>query len=168
MVGSELLTFFGELFLTLAGFTGIVAVLGQRSEGKWRPVDVGRFRGLLEGSLAGLFFSVVPFGFHYFGVAESIIWGVSSGVLGAFIFGILVRGIRKHREISASSDPDFVPGARRLILLIAIPVVAILALNAVGLGLHHTFAAYLLGLIALLVGCCVMFVLLLRFVREDA
>jgi hypothetical protein len=118
--------------------------------------------------MAGLFFSVVPFGFYYFGVTEEIICSVSSGVLGIDIIGSLVHGIRKHQKIKASSDPDFVPGVRQLILVITVPVVAILALNAVGLGFERTFAAYLLGLIALLVGCCAMFVLLLRFVRKDA
>ena len=70
--GSDVLTILAEIFVAFAGFTGIVAALGHRSEGKWRPVDVIRFRALLEASLAGLVLSVAPFGFHYFGVAAAI------------------------------------------------------------------------------------------------
>ena len=168
LVGSEILTLFGEIFLALAGFTGIVAALGQRSEGKWRPIDVVRFRGLLEGSLAGLFFSVIPFGFYYFGVAERIIWSICSGFLAVYIVYALVKNVRKHRALRASSDPDFVPGVRRFLVVLAIPVVAILALNAAGLVFEQPFAAYLLALIVSLAGCCAMFVLLLRYVGTDA
>ena len=167
MVGSEILALFAEIFLALAGFTGIVAALGQRSAGKWKRIDVVRFRGLLAGSLGGLFFSVVPFGFYYFGIAEGIIWGTSSAILAAFIVYGIVRTMREHRELRASSDPDFVPGVRQFFLIISIPVIVILALNAAGLGLERNFAAFLLGLIALLAGCCAMFVLLLRFVTTD-
>ena len=58
IAGFDILTVLGEIFVAFAGFTGIVAVLGQRSEGTWRPVDIIRFQGLLEASLAGLLFAI--------------------------------------------------------------------------------------------------------------
>jgi len=168
MQGSDVLTILGEIFVAFAGFTGIVAALGQRSEGKWRPVDVIRFRALLEGSLAGLMFSVAPFGSYYFGVPESIAWRIGGGVLAVYIVALLFRTTRKQHRLGATSDPDFVHAARRLIFTLSFPAVATLTLNAAGVIQERTFAAYLLGLLLLLFLCSVMFVLLLRFVRTDA
>jgi hypothetical protein len=166
--GSDVLTILAEIFVAFAGFTGIVAVLGQRSEGKWRPVDVLRFQGLLETSLAGLVLSVAPFSFYYFGFAEAVTWASGSALLAIFISSALLRGTRKQRKIRATEDPDFVPGVRLTLVSLGVPVVVIQLLNTVGVGLQHTFPGFLVGLIYLLILCCAMFVLLLRFVRTDA
>ncbi len=168
MQGSDVLTILAEIFVAFAGFTGIVAALGQRSEGKWRPVEVIRFRALLEASLAGLVFSVAPFGFHYFGVAEAITWSLGSALLAVYIISLLFRIIRKLKKLRATEDPDFVPSVRLVLVTLAVPVVATQLLNAIGAGLQHTFSGFLVGLIFLLILCCAMFVLLLRFVRTEA
>lgn len=166
--GSDVLTILAEIFVAFAGFTGIVAALGHRSEGKWRPVDVIRFRALLEASLTGLVLSVAPFGFHYFGVVEAVTWGFGSALLAVYVSSFLLRMIRKQKKLRATEDPDFVPGVRLVLVSLAVPVVAIQLLNAIGAGLQHTFSGFLVGLIYLLILCCAMFVLLLRFVRTDA
>ena len=166
--GSDVLTILAEIFVAFAGFTGIVAALGHRSEGKWRPVDVVRFQTLLKTSLAGLMFSVVPFGFHYFGVAEAITWGLGSALLAVCVVYLLVTTIQKQKKLRATEDPDFVPGVRLILVFLSVPVVATQVLNAIGAGLQHTFSGFLVGLIYLLILCCAMFVLLLRFVRTDA
>ncbi len=166
--GSDVLTLLAEIFVAFAGFTGIVAALGHRSEGKWRPVDVIRFRALLEASLAGLVLSVTPFGFHYFGTPEAITWAFGSALLAVYVISFLFRIIRKQKTLRAAEDPDFVPGVRLIVVFLSVPVVAIQLLNAIGAGLQHTFSGFFVGLIYLLLLCCVMFVLLLRFVRTDA
>lgn len=165
--GSDVLTILAEIFVAFAGFTGIVAALGQRSEGKWRPVDVIRFRALLEASLTGLVLSVAPFGFHYFGIMETVTWGSGSAFLALYITSILHRIIRKQIKLRATEDPDFLPRVRLALVLLAVPTVAAQILNALGLGLQHTFSGFLVGLIYVLILCCAMFVLLLRFVRTD-
>ncbi len=166
--GSDVLTILAEIFVAFAGFTGIVAALGHRSEGKWRPVDVIRFRALLEVSLTGLVLSVAPFGFHYFGVVEAVTWGFGSALLAVYVISILFRMIRKQKKLRATEDPDFVPSVRLILVFLSVPVVATQLLNAIGAGLQHTFSGFLVGLIYLLILCCAMFVLLLRFVRTDA
>ena len=167
MNGSDTLAILAEVFVAFAGFTGIVAVLGQRSEGQWRPVDILRFQGLLGSSLAGLVFSVIPFGFHFFDVSPAITWGVLSGLLAGFIALTLLLMILKQQQIKATDDPDFVPGVRAVLMAISVPVLILLALNASGTVLEREFAGYLFGLLYLLVMCCAMFVLLLRFIRTD-
>ncbi len=166
--GSDVLTILAEIFVAFAGFTGIVAALGHRSEGKWRPVDVVRFQTMLKTSLGGLVFSVAPFGFHYFGVAEAITWGFGSALLAVFVVYLLVTTIQKHKKLRATEDPDFVPGVRLVLVMLGVPVVASQLLNAIGVGLLHSFSGFLVGLLYLLIMCCAMFVLLLRFVRTDA
>jgi hypothetical protein len=168
LTGSDVLTILAEVFIAFAGFTGIVATLGQRSEGKWRPVDVIRFRALLEASLAGLILCVLPFGFHHFAVAETITWGVCSAIVAVYALSFILRITRKQGKLRVNEDPDFVPGVRLILVLLTGLVVPIQALNAVGIGLEHTFSGYLVGLIYLLILCSSMFVLLLRFVRTDA
>ena len=166
--GSDVLTLLAEIFVAFAGFTGIVAALGHRSIGKWRPVDVIRFQALLVTSLAGLVFSVAPFGFHYFGVAEAITWGFGSALLAVCIVYFIVTTTQKHNKLQANADPDFVPGVRLALLTLGVPVIASQLLNAIGVGLPHSFSGFLVGLLYLLILCCAMFVLLLRFVRTDA
>lgn len=168
MQGSDVLTILAEIFVAFAGFTGIVAALGQRSEGKWRPVDVIRFQALLEASLAGLVLSVTPFGFHYFGVAETITWGFCSVVLATYATLFMFNVTRKQRKLRATEDPDFVPGVRVILLSLYVLVLPVQLLNASGIVLQRTFSGFLAGLIYLLIVCCAMFLLLLRFVRTDA
>ena len=163
--GSDVLTILADIFLAFAGFTGIVAVLGQRSEGKWRPIDLLRFQVLLEASLVGLVLSVAPFSFYYFGVAEAVTWGSGSALLAIYISSALLRATRKQQKLGATHDPDFVPGVRLFLFILAVPVVATLILNLIGIGFQQAFPGFLVGLIYVLIMCCAMFVLLLRFVR---
>ena len=165
MQGSDVLTILAEIFVAFAGFTGIVATLGQRSQGTWRPVDVLRFQGLLATSLGGLVFSVVPFGLHYAGVASPVIWGSGSALMAVYLVWGFNKLLRAQANLQITDDPDYVPGVRLTLLIIAVPVVITQILNAIGLGLQHTFSGFLIGLIYALIMCCAMFVLLLRFVR---
>ena len=73
--------------------------------------------------------------------------------------------IRAQVKLRATEDPDYVPGVRLFLLVIAVPVVISQILNAIGLGLQHTFSGFLIGLMFAMIMCCAMFVLLLRFIR---
>jgi len=120
---------------------------------------------LLEASLAGSLFAIAPIGFYFFKFAEPTLWGVGSGALVAYTVYSFVRVISALKRLGAASDPDFVPDVRRALLILAAPVIVILSMNTFGIVLNHTFAAYFLGLVQLLIMCCAMFVLLLRFIR---
>jgi hypothetical protein len=167
MTGSDVLTILAEVFVAFAGFSGIVATLGQRTEGKWRPVDVIRFRALLTTSLAGLVLCVLPFGFHHFAVAEAITWGTCSAVLAVILTAFALSTVLNQAKLRVGEDPDFVPGVFWILAPLGVLVVLIQALNAAGVGLEHTFSGFLVGLIFLLASCSSMFVLLLRFVRTE-
>ena len=126
-----------------------------------------RFRGLLFASLVGLVLAIIPFGLHHIGVIDTVTWGSGSAILAILIVVLLVSLISEHKKVRATEDPDFVPGVRLFLVLLSGPVVITLVLNAVGVGLRHSFSGYLVGLLYLLITCAAMFALLLRFVRSD-
>ena len=165
MHSTEILTLLAEVFVAFAGFTGIVAVLGQRSTGHWRSVDVVRFQSLLEASLSGLMLAVLPLLALEFGFSETVIWASGSAVLGIYVASLMIRVVRKQKALRAADDPDYLPGVRLMLLILSAIVIITQLMNAVGYGLHHAFAGYFVGLILLLFLCSVMFVLLLRFIR---
>ena len=60
MPDPDALRTFAELGIALAGFSGIVAVLGRRSQGQWSELERARLFALLSTSLGATFFSVLP------------------------------------------------------------------------------------------------------------
>lgn len=165
MQSSEILIVLAEIFVAFTGFTGIVAVLGQRSTGKWRPVDVVRFQALLEASLVGLLLAIIPLVALEFKMTETLVWGFGSALMGFYVVFMMSRIVRKHKKLQVTDDPDFVPWVRQLLLTLSGFVVVTQLMNAAGYVLQHSFGGFLVGLMLLLVLCCAMFVLLLRFVR---
>lgn len=49
-----------EVAIALAGFTGVVLVLGQRSVGTWSAAETSAIRVLLESSIGAAFFALFP------------------------------------------------------------------------------------------------------------
>lgn len=164
----DALALLAEIFAAFAGFTGIVAVLGQRYEGRWRPVDVVRFRGLLETSLAGLILSVLPIGLQHLGLDGPVLWRFCSALVATYIAFYIARTILMQRSVRADADPDFVPNVRVLLVSLSVVVFIAQAASVFGALQQLTFAVFLMGLIYCLVACATMFVLLLRFVRMTA
>jgi hypothetical protein len=70
-----------EISIALAGFSGIVAVMGQRASGEWSPAELTRLRLLLEVSLLVVFLSFLP-ALMLRGTSPTVAWRVSSGVCG--------------------------------------------------------------------------------------
>jgi hypothetical protein len=64
------LSLIAQLSLGLAGFAGVVVLLG-RGPGKWHPIDALRIRMLLTVVFAPLFSSLVPIGIEASGGSPS-------------------------------------------------------------------------------------------------
>ena len=123
---------------------------------------------MLGGSLTGLLFAILPFGCYHLDFPEPVTWRAGSMLLFLAIWLTMILTIRKQRSLRATADPDFVPGVRQTVIAVAIPVSVILLLNTSGTSLVPAFGAYLVGLLFLLFLDCMMFVLLLRFIRAEA
>ena len=74
MRNTEILLTIAEIAIALAGFSGVVAFLGNRAQGEWRSADLIRFKNLLNYSIAALLFSFFPIIFFELGVSEPTAW----------------------------------------------------------------------------------------------
>jgi hypothetical protein len=60
MLDASVLVSLAEVSVTVAGFTGVVVVIGSRSAGKWTSVDDVRFWSLMLNSLTPIALSLLP------------------------------------------------------------------------------------------------------------
>lgn len=142
MDGESLLTAAIEVGIALAGFSGIVAVLGRRTEEGWSTADKIRLQLLLQTSLSTILFAMLPLFLLSMRIAPSWIWRVSSGIWLVYIaidVPIRMRQIARAREESAETI------SRRYVGLLATGLIAVFLaqlLNAVCLAdaWPHLFA----------------------------
>jgi hypothetical protein len=92
-----------EVAIAIAGFSGIVAVFGRRSDGLLRTVDQLRLHVLLTASAIALLLSIAPFIVLDTGVSESLFWRVGSGIQGTWIVSISTYRFQQARVAGVSS-----------------------------------------------------------------
>jgi hypothetical protein len=78
---ADTLSTIAEVAVALAGFTGVVAVLGRRSSGGWSAEELLQLRALVETSLTVFFVSFVPAILSSVVDSEAAVWRWSNGVL---------------------------------------------------------------------------------------
>ena len=153
MYWDSVLTSVIQVAIAIAGFSGIVAVLGRRSEGEWDANDRIRLQGLLLGSFATMLFAFLPYILLSAEIAQDLTWRVSSGVH-AIVIGV-VAIIRRRQLVTASGR---LSGSDAVALCVVAVVVPLQVVNSVALG---TVWPYLTGIIGHLVLTFVLFVRLL-------
>jgi hypothetical protein len=152
--------------VALAGFTGVVAAFGQRRR-QWSNLDTLRFQIMLRTSLQALVFSILPFASHHMGAGTGATWAISSGLLAGCIVMLTLVDTRRFRQVGGQKMSE---GSTSLLALTySLVAVALVTqvLNALGIGFHHTFGPYFLGLCCVLLLCALMFVRLLSFVGQQ-
>jgi hypothetical protein len=157
---SDLLQTIAEIATALAGFSGVVAFLGERARGEWRAVDLFRFNNLLTSSIAALLLSFVPILIFKLGASESTAWRCSSGLTAAVILIFMARG----RAIRQLPEVEQVEMPRPSLLALAATLVATVALlvaNAAGVAYPGESGPFLVGLVSLLALSAFQFVRLL-------
>lgn len=100
MASVDVLTVLAEIAIALAGFTGIVVAFRLQRPDEFLPHEYVRLRYMLVVACVLLFFSLLPFLPHYFGLSESSVWIVSSGVM---CVGLLLLGFMSH--LNTRRDP---------------------------------------------------------------
>ena len=148
-----------EIALALAGFSGVVSVLGSRSEGRWLPKDKLALSFLIENSFLALGGCFLPLALLGFGVAESTTWAWSSGVLAAVLIGANTAGVLRAR--ASSSIQEVVGPWPEAVIRLSLPVgvILMLAWNAV---FHRHFGPYQLGVMSFFLIGAIHFVRLLK------
>ena len=168
MEGESILQAMAEIAVAFAGFTGVVAAFGHGGAVPWSAGDRLRFQTMLGTSLAALLFALLPFVFYHIGFRGERLWVYSSSFMGVYLSGAAIFYLHLFRSGRASPPavdrPSPVVGA--IVFLLTIGTIGAQFLNALGMGFHREFGAYLLGVAILLLLSSVMFVRLLSFVRR--
>jgi hypothetical protein len=101
MAPEDILATTAEIGIALAGFSGIVAVLGARAQGAWSGADRFHLTMLLETSFAAVLWSFVPLVLLSAEVGPERVWLLTSA---AYVGYMLLQFPRRTRQIS-SADP---------------------------------------------------------------
>lgn len=166
LTGENVLELLAEVSVALVGFTGVVAAFGMR-EDSLSEVDVLRFRAMLYASIAALLFSLLPLVLFHLNAPEEWVWAVSSFAMVLYVGALQFWTFRRLSNVALTADPSYNLWISRSISLLMTVVLVIEFLNAFGILIERSFAFYLLGLMALLVLCVVMFVRMLSFIGRS-
>jgi hypothetical protein len=157
---AETLRTMAEVGIALAGFTGIVSVLGRRARGDWTPVELARMRLLLEASLGVVFFAFIPVLLKRAVASPDIVWRTCNVFLAVFQMSVVLHFFRRALLKGPST---LLPAERRVIYPLGAAGLAVtVAQLFAGAGLvAEASVTYLLGLIWLLLIASLTFVYLL-------
>ena len=94
----SILTVVAEVSIALAGFTGVVAVLGNRRNHDWSPEERLQLRTLVETSLTALFASFAPSVLYLALTSEPAVWRSANLFLGMLHLANLVAFPRRATD----------------------------------------------------------------------
>ena len=147
------LTTIAEVSVALAGFTGVVAVLGSRRDHEWTPEERLQLRTLVETSLTALFLSFAPSVLGLVMTSESAVWRLANLLLGAMHLASITMFIARTKVAKPT-------GGQLALLASGFSVILAHFLAAAGL-LPWYDAIFTLGLLQLIFVATFNFVLLL-------
>jgi len=100
----SILTTVAEVSIALAGFTGVVAVLGNRQKHDWTSEERLQLRTLVETSLTALFASFAP-GILYLALtSEPAVWRGANLILGALHLANLIAFLLRAKDASPTAS----------------------------------------------------------------
>jgi hypothetical protein len=159
MDGESYLYAIVEAGVALAGFSAIAIAFssnGPNQDGAYSKVVIAR---LVERSLMASLFALLPILLFELGLSGRVVWLVSSGTLAIYGASALVRTLRRR-------DVMFQLGLRWpmtvLLFLVAIAVIVVQVLNAIGAILAQSLRWHMLGVTWLLATAAYTFVIYLR------
>ena len=140
-----------EIAVALAGFTGIVGILGRRAQDSTRAISWLRLRAMLEVALRNAAFAVLPIPFLDLVPSETIVWRVASGT---YFLAVVLHILIRRRSESSTTGGLALSGP--FLVLLPISLLACVA-NVLGLGGPNAFSLYLLSLVLGLVTAGMLF-----------
>lgn len=139
-----------EVAIATAGFSGIVVILGQRGEGSWSQIDLGRVSLLLQSSFLAMALSFLPLVLHGAGVPEATIWRTGSAFFIAYSGLVIPLRYRTIKRIQ-SGDPTYRLRLFFTVLPMALLLMCLQAYNIFFLGSGWPFVLVVLFEIAIAV-----------------
>lgn len=149
----SILTTVAEVSIALAGFTGVVAVLGNRRNHDWSPEERLQLRTLVETSLTATFASFAPAVLFLVLDSDHAVWRSANLFLGALHFTNLVAFLRR----ATGAKPT---ASQKGLLVIGIGMILAHFLTAVGVIPWYVLI-FLVGLLQQVFIAALNFVLLL-------
>jgi hypothetical protein len=133
MIATDLLTTLAQLGVALAGFSGIVVVLGARATGEWSPRERRLLSILLGGSGAAILWSLLPLLLLASQLPERRVWLLSSGswiITQVPVLAVRTRQVAQDRD-ARSQERGFVI----FVFLSGVTALAVQLVNLLWLGL---------------------------------
>jgi drug/metabolite transporter (DMT)-like permease len=161
----ELLTI-AQIAVTLIGFSGLIFVVRARNLEQMQPRDLSAIAMIVASGGVSLAFALLPLPLAYLDIPEDVLWRASCGAFGltllvtAFVFAAV------DRRLTADGHPARTPRFNRTTL--SLVVLMALLLSGSALGLPHSPAVYLLGLVMCVMLCLVCIALMMVVARTIA
>jgi hypothetical protein len=159
-----------EISIALAGFAGIIATFQFRQLDRLSSGHVVSLAMIVNISLVGAFFSVMPIALFNFGLSEHTTWAVSSALLGINILAFF-EYVRRNAVLTMlkKSDQMFF----RVLFTLALMLAVSQFMNAAGVVFHQEFGPFFVAFIFCFFLVCYNFSRLLlrplwRIVRDQA
>lgn len=153
MDAQSILTTVAEVSIALAGFTGVVAVLGNRRNHEWSPEERLQLRTLVETSLTAMFASFAPAVLFMALDSEPAVWRSANLFLGALHLANLAAFLRRATDAKPTAS-------QKGLLVIGIAMILAHFLTAIGL-IPWYVVIFLVGLLQQVFIAALNFVLLL-------
>jgi hypothetical protein len=136
----DVLSLIVEVCVAIAGFSGIVIVLGRRQSGEWTSVDRLRLDGLLNASVAPMSISGLALILLASRVPSDSVWWICSGVY-AVLYGLFwARYMRRAAKLTPEETN------RTQMVTVAVSGTATILLLAANALLLHAFWPLAVGL----------------------
>jgi hypothetical protein len=152
---AETLRTIAEVATAFAGFSGVLVVLGRRTEREWAYAETMSITLLLLYSLGAVLFAFVPLLVEAAGLP---VWRVSAGLFAAFHLTVLIGSLRSYLLAGAPLIPRWIiaPAAT-----VALGFLTFNLLIAAGFFQSLAFFGYLVALVWFLAWAALMFAALL-------
>jgi hypothetical protein len=151
---SDALFTIAEISVALAGFAGLVSVLGRGRNRESAIADSLRLQNMLEMALLNAAFALLPLPLLVPTAPGPEVWGVASAAHLIAGLGLTTAGVYRFRATRPEPDPLWISVA--MVLLTAIGF-SLDAFNALGLAGARSFSVYLGTLIIALVSAGLKF-----------
>ncbi len=132
MEAKEVLILIAEIGIALAGFTGVITVVG-RPPGPLTAVEAFRLSQLLALSLGAVVLALVPLGLYHLGVDPPRLWQISSAAMAILSVGLLLGHLQPTRRFMREGPEIF----NRIILTILV----LAHIGNIGLQTAHALGA---------------------------
>jgi hypothetical protein len=167
MIDTGSLELLAEVSIALAGFSGVVLILGRRSSGHLSALERRRLGFLLETTLGVFFLSLTPLVISAAGVPPQLNLRICSAAMLGLAVSLGVLWFIRNARLSDEESARRVRPLEAIVWALFVPESVCLLVVAFGAWGRFAMAIYLAGLTAFLLGAAFQFYLLLGAVGES-